>query len=242
MSRLTVDIVIPALNEAQSIGEVLRQLPPGRARRVVVVDNGSTDGTAEAARAAGAEVLSEPRRGYGRACWTGIEHVCKDPPDILAFVDADLSDFPGELLRILEPIEAGRADLVIGTRLGGGLEKGALTPAQHFGNILAPTLIQLLYGHRYGDLGPFRAIRFPELLSLGMRDRGFGWTVEMQIRALQRGLRPADVPVSYRRRIGKSKISGTLGGSFHAGRVILWTIFRCLADPPAPGAPSPSQR
>jgi glycosyltransferase involved in cell wall biosynthesis len=232
VSRLTVDVVIPALNEAQSIGEVIRQLPPGRVRRVVVVDNGSTDGTADVARASGAVAISEPRRGYGRACWTGIEFVRQDPPDILAFVDADLSDYPAELSLLLEPIEAGRADLVIGTRLGGNLEKGALTPAQHFGNLLAPALIRLLYGHRYGDLGPFRAIRFEGLLSLGMQDRGFGWTVEMQIRALQRGLRPLDVPVSYRRRVGKSKISGTLSGSFHAGRVILWTIFRCLLDPP----------
>lgn len=232
MNRLTVDVVIPALNEARSIGEVLRQLPPGRVRRVIVVDNGSTDGTPEAARAAGAVVLSEPRRGYGQACWTGIEFASQDPPEVLAFVDADLSDYPEELTQILAPIEAGRADMVIGSRLLGNRERGALAPAAHFGNILAPFLIRLFYGHRYTDLGPFRAIRFQRLLDLQMKDRGFGWTVEMQISALKHGLRVVDVPVRYRKRIGKSKISGTLKGTFDAGRIILWTIFRSLVEGP----------
>lgn len=230
MSRLTVDVVIPALNEARSIGEVLRQLPPGRVRRVIVVDNGSTDGTPEAAQRAGAVVLHEPRRGYGQACWKGIEFATEDPPDVLAFVDADLSDYPEELTQLLEPIEAGRADMVIGSRLLGNRERGALAPAAHFGNILAPFLIRLCYGHRYTDLGPFRTIRFPELLALQMKDRGFGWTVEMQISALKRGLRVVDVPVRYRKRIGKSKISGTIKGTFDAGRIILWTIFRSLFE------------
>ena len=228
MSAPVVDVVIPAVNEAGSIAEVIRQLPAGRARRVVVVDNGSTDRTPEVARAAGAVVVSEPRRGYGRACWTGLEFLSQDPPEVVAFVDGDLSDYPEELAAILEPIEAGRAELVIGSRLRGTRERGALAPAAHFGNILAPFLIRVFYGHRYTDLGPFRAITWSGLQRLGMRDRGFGWTVEMQILALKRGLQVAEVPVRYRKRIGKSKISGTLSGTFHAGRIILWTIFRSL--------------
>ena len=224
----TVDVIIPALNEAGSIAEVIRQLPAGRVRRVVVVDNGSTDRTPEVARSAGAVVVSEPRRGYGRACWTGLDFLEANPPDVVAFVDGDLSDHPAELTDVLRPIEEGRAELVIGSRLLGRRERGALTPVAHFGNILAPFLIRLFYRHRYTDLGPFRAVTWPGLRLLGMRDRGFGWTVEMQILALKRGLRVAEVPVSYRRRIGRSKISGTVAGSFHAGRIILWTIFSSL--------------
>ncbi|HVP38915.1 MAG TPA: glycosyltransferase family 2 protein [Candidatus Saccharimonadales bacterium] len=238
----SVAVLIPALNEAGSIAQVVAGLPAGRVREVLVVDNGSTDGTAAAARAAGATVLSEPRRGYGRACWTGIGHLARGPaaPDILAFLDADLSDDPAELPRLLEPLEAGRADLVIGSRVLGGAEPGSLAPAQRFGNSLATFLIRLLYGRRYTDLGPFRAIRFPALLALGMRDRGFGWTVEMQALAVRAGLRVAEVPVRCRRRrAGRSKVSGTLGGTFHAGRVILWTILACRVRRPPRAAPAP---
>jgi len=223
-ARVTVDCVIPALNEATSIGRVLELLPRPLVRRAVVSDNGSVDGTADVARAHGALVVSEPERGYGAACLRGIGALELDPPDVVLFLDGDLSDDPSEAEQLVEPIRSGRADLVIGSRTRGVREPGALTPQARFGNWLATRLIRSLYGVRYTDLGPFRAIRWSSLRRLGMRDRAFGWTVEMQVKAARRGVRAEEVPVRYRRRIGRSKISGTVSGSVRAGVAILGVI------------------
>ena len=191
---LVVDAVIPALDEEESIGAVLDALPRPPVRRVVVADNGSTDRTADVARAHGADVVREPRRGYGAACLRALEALRPDPPDIVLFLDADASDDPAEASRLLEPIEAGRADLVIGSRALGAQEPGALAPAQRIGNWTATRLLRLLYGVRCTDLGPFRAIRWPALAALGMADRDFGWTVEMQVKAARHGLLYEEVP------------------------------------------------
>ena len=223
-ARLIVDCVIPALNEAASIGRVLELLPRPLVRRAVVSDNGSVDGTADVARAHGALVVSEPERGYGAACLRGIGALELDPPDVVLFLDGDLSDDPSEAEQLVEPICSGRADLVIGSRTRGVREPGALTPQARFGNWLATRLIRSLYGVRYTDLGPFRAIRWDSLRRLGMRDRAFGWTVEMQVKAARRGVRAEEIPVRYRRRIGRSKISGTVSGSVRAGIAILGVI------------------
>ncbi len=220
-----VDVVIPALNEEASIAKVLAELVDRRVRRVVVVDNGSTDATASVATDGGAVVVSEPRRGYGRACLTGIDYLRGDPPDVLAFVDGDYSDFPADISVILDRIESG-ADLVIGSRNLGGAEKGALLPQAVFGNWLATRLIRRLYGERFSDLGPFRAIRWSSLMGIDMRDEDYGWTVEMQVKAAKHGLRCAEVGVRYRPRIGTSKVTGTLRGTVLAGHKILWTIAR----------------
>ena len=220
-----VALIIPALNEEQSIGRALAEIPAGLYAHIVVVDNGSTDATASVARAHGATVVSEPRRGYGSACLRGLGAL--DPStDIIVFMDADSSDVPAEAASLIAPIVEGRADLVIGSRTLGKSEAGSLSPHQRFGNWLATSLIRLLYRHRYSDLGPFRAIRAAGLRRLGMRDTGYGWTIEMQIKALQKGLRVVDGPVSYRRRIGKSKISGSAPASLAAAAKILWTVFR----------------
>jgi len=225
-----VSLVIPALNEERSLGVVLAGMPAGLYSEVVVVDNGSTDRTADVARQGGATVVSEPRRGYGRACLRALEAV--DPAaDVVVFMDADASDVPEEAALLVGPILRGEADLVIGSRALGRSEAGALTPHQRFGNRLATLLIRWLYNFRYSDLGPFRAIRASSLRALDMRDAGYGWTIEMQIKALRRGLRVVEVPVSCRRRIGVSKISGNLRASAAAGVKILWTIGRLRVAP-----------
>jgi hypothetical protein len=220
-----VALLMPALDEQQALARVLDELPRGLYARVLVVDNGSRDGTAAAARAAGAEVVSEPRRGYGQACLTGVAALGGDA-DIIVFMDADGSDLPAEAERLLDPIRRGEADLVIGSRALGEVEPGAMTWPQRWGNRVSVTLIGLLFGHRYTDLGPFRAIRRENLEKLAMRDTNFGWTAEMQVKAVKRGLRVREVPVSYRRRIGRSKISGTVSGVLRAGTKIIWTILR----------------
>jgi hypothetical protein len=220
-----IALLMPALDEQRALARLLDELPRGLYARVLVVDNGSRDGTAAAARAGGVEVASEPRRGYGRACLTGLAALGRDA-DIVVFMDADGSDVPAEAERLLEPIRRGEADLVIGSRALGAAEPGAMTWPQRWGNRLSVALIHLLFRHRYTDLGPFRAIRRESLETLGMRDANFGWTAEMQVKALQRGLRVQEIPVSYRRRIGRSKISGTASGVLRAGAKIIWTIVK----------------
>lgn len=216
--------MIPVLNERESISSVLRAIPPNLPQEIIVIDNGSTDGTAEIAGSHGARVVHEPRRGYGRACLRGIEQL--SDPDVVVFLDGDFSDHPEEMPLLVDPIVRNEADLVIGSRRLGKSEKDALPSHARFGNALAGTLIYWFFRHRYTDLGPFRAIRYTSLKSLGMQDRNFGWTVEMQIKAVRKGLRIFEVPVSYRKRIGTSKISGTIVGSIKAGTKILWTIFK----------------
>jgi glycosyltransferase involved in cell wall biosynthesis len=216
-----VDLIIPALNEEAALPLVLAELPTVLLRRVIVADNGSTDRTAEVAKEGGAEVVFEPRRGYGSACLKALAALRAAPPEVVVFLDGDRSDRPEELPRLLEPIERGVADLVIGSRARGAAEAGSLTPQQKVGNAIACLAIRGLYRSRYSDLGPFRAIRWEALEALQMRDPDYGWTVEMQIKAAQRGLRHAEVPVSYRRRVGTSKVSGTLRGTLGASAKIL---------------------
>lgn len=223
----TIDVVIPALNEEASLPLVLAGLPRPPVRRVVVADNGSTDATLRVALAGGAEVAAATRRGYGSACLAGLDHLRRTgPPDIVVFVDADYSDHPDELPRLVAPLLAGEADLVIGSRVLGEREPGALLPQARAGNLVACLLIRLLYGHRFTDLGPFRAVRWEALERLAMADPDFGWTAEMQVKAVKQGLRCTEVPVSYRRRVGVSKITGTVSGTVRAGYKILWTVAR----------------
>ncbi len=219
-------LIIPALDEEASIGAVLDEVPAGLFEQVLVVDNGSSDRTSEVARSRGADVLAEPRRGYGYACLRALASL---PAGIEAvvFMDGDGSDVPAEAERLLAPISEGRADVVLGSRTLGRVEDGALNTHQRAGNALAVFLMRLLWGHRYTDLGPFRALLVSSLSELGMRDRNYGWTIEMQIKAVRAGLRIVEVPVSYRRRrAGRSKVSGSMWGSFAAGVKILWTVAR----------------
>lgn len=219
-----VAIVMPARDEASSVGLVLDEIPRDLVATVIVVDNGSSDATADVARAHGATVVREPEPGYGAACLAGLAQV-GDDIDIVVILDADHSDYPADLPLLLAPIRAGEADLVIGSRVRGGAEPGALPWNQRWGNRLACGLMRLLYGVAFTDMGPFRAMRREALLSLGMRDRTFGWNVEMQARALTAGLRIMEVPVRYRRRVGQSKISGTVRGTIRAGAKIIGTIL-----------------
>lgn len=221
-----VDVIIPALNEEAALPRVLRDIPRPLVRRVVVADNGSTDRTAERALENGAELVHEPERGYGAACLKALAHLVDDPPEIVIFLDGDYSDHPNEIDALIAPIVSGDADLVIGSRARGARERGALSPQQRVGNAIACHALRLLYGAHYSDLGPFRAIRWQTLQVLEMVDRNYGWTVEMQIKAAKRGVRYCEVPVSYRRRIGVSKVSGTVRGSLGAGAKILWLLGR----------------
>ncbi len=221
-----VSVIIPALNEELSIGEVLSHLPTDRLHEILVVDNGSTDRTPEVARQHGARVIEEKRRGYGSACLAGIANL--DQPDIVVFLDADYSDYPEEITLLLEPIVAGEKDFVLGSRMLYPESRAALLPQSRYGNQLAVFLIRLFFGYRFTDLGPFRAIRYDSLQSLGMTDTDFGWTVEMQIKAVRKGLRIAEIPVHYRERLGVSKITGTVSGTVKAGTKIIYTIFKYL--------------
>lgn len=222
-----VALIIPALDEEHAIGALLDGVDRRLVRDVIVGDNGSRDGTADVARQRGAEVVNVSERGYGAACAGALAQLREDV-GIVLFMDADGSDDPAEIAKLLAPIEDNRADLVIGSRTLGIIDPGALTPQQRFGNWLATHLIALLYRHRYTDLGPFRAIRRSLLDDIIMRDRRYGWTVEMQVRALQLGARVTEVPVRYRKRVGKSKISGTVMGVVRAGWGIVSTIFKLL--------------
>lgn len=225
----SIAVLIPALNEEASLPLVLRDLPREQVSDILVVDNGSQDRTAEVARAAGARVVWEPRRGYGAACLCGLADLAlrpDGPPDAVVFLDADYSDHPEELPYLLQPILDDRFDLVLGSRLTGRREPGAMPPQSVWGNRLACFLMWLLFGAKYTDLGPFRAIRWTALERFGMVDRNYGWTVEMQIKATRLGLRVLEVPVSYRRRIGTSKISGTVRGTILAGYKILSLIAK----------------
>ncbi|WP_018478554.1 glycosyltransferase family 2 protein [Pontibacter roseus] len=227
-----IHVIIPAYNEEKSIAHVIAAIPAGLVQEVIVVNNNSSDQTAAVASAAGATVLDAPIPGYGNACLTGIAYAAAKPvptrPDIIVFLDGDFSDFPEEMPYLLQPILAGQADMVIGSRALGQRESGSMMPQQIFGNWLATTLLRWLYGASFTDLGPFRAIRFSTLQQLGMRDRNYGWTVEMQAKAAKQKIRYAEVPVSYRRRIGVSKVSGTVKGSVMAGYKIILTIFKYL--------------
>ena len=224
-------LVIPALNEEATIGPVLERVPAGMFATVVVADNGSADRTAQEAGARGALVVSEPRRGYGSACMRALQALPADV-EAVVFMDGDGSDDPREAERLLQPLREGNADLVIGSRVMVPGEAGALHTHQRFGNRLVTGLLWITLGHRYTDLGPFRAIRADSLRRLEMADPDFGWTVEMQIKAIRRGLRVTEVPVSRRSRVaGRSKVSGSLTGSLAAGCKILWTVARGAASP-----------
>lgn len=223
--KMTIDVIIPALNEEKSLPLVLEEIPSDWVRRVIVVDNGSTDATAELAEKGGAIVIRQDERGYGAACLAGLEFLSSDPPKIVVFLDGDHSDFPAELPRLIEPILIDDVEMVIGSRTIGRREKGALLPQAIFGNKLACSLVEILYGYQFSDLGPFRAVAWDALERMGMKDRDFGWTVEMQIKAARLGISSTEVPVSYRKRIGKSKITGTVKGTVKAGYKILYTIF-----------------
>ena len=224
-------VIIPAFNEQNAVCNVLSEIPKELVNEVIVVNNGSTDNTVEQALSCGAVVLEEPRKGYGYACLKGIDYLKNKPIksfDIVVFVDADYSDYPSEMTKLVEPIQTNRADMVIGSRALGNKEKGAMTPQQVFGNWLATSLLKLFYNVEFTDLGPFRSIRFDKLLQIDMQDQTYGWTVEMQLKAAKQGLKCMEVPVNYRRRIGKSKVSGTVKGTIMAGYKILWTIFKYL--------------
>ena len=221
-----ISIIIPAYNEESSIGLVLDALPQEKLHEIIVVDNGSTDATARVAQEHGARVVKEPRKGYGSACLKGIDEL--DAPDIVVFIDGDFSDFPEEIVLLISPIETGEKDFVLGSRMILPKSQLALLPQARYGNRLAVFLIKLFFKHEFTDLGPFRAIRYSSLMSIGMQDMDFGWTVEMQIKAVRNGLRIREVPVNYRRRVGISKITGTVSGTFRAGTKIIYTIFKYL--------------
>ncbi len=225
-----IKVIIPAFNEENSVGKVLKDIPSHLVDEIIVVNNASTDRTEVEASKAGATVLNEPTPGYGRACLKGMEYLASLPNevDIVVFLDADYSDHPQEMEMLIEPILQGVADLVIGSRALGKLEKGAMTPQQLFGNWLATRLLRLLYGAKFTDLGPFRAIKYSSLKQIDMQDKTYGWTVEMQLKAAKYGLKCLEVPVNYRKRLGFSKISGTVKGTLMAGYKIIWTIFKYL--------------
>ncbi len=221
---MRIEVIIPALNEERSIERVIQAIPTDIVERVIAVDNGSTDATAERARNAGAVVISEPERGYGSACLRGVEEARR--ADILVFLDADSSDDPRELPLLVDPIQNEEAEFVVGSRVRGNRELGAMPIHALFGNRLACFLIWILFGKRFTDLGPFRAIRRDTFDRLAMQDRTYGWTVEMQAKVAILGISSCEIPVSYRKRVGRSKISGTVWGSVNAGLMILWTIFK----------------
>jgi glycosyltransferase involved in cell wall biosynthesis len=223
-------VIIPAINEENSIGKVVSEIPKDLVSEIVVCNNGSSDKTEEVAKSAGATVLNEERKGYGWACLKGMEYASqlKIKPDIIVFIDGDYSDYPEEMRLVVQPIIEDRADFVIGSRALGNREKGSMTFPQVFGNWLATRLMRLFHRVRYSDLGPFRAIKYDALMSLGMKDKTYGWTIEMQIKAAKKKLRHTEIAVNYKKRIGVSKVSGTVKGTILAGYKIILTIFKYL--------------
>lgn len=232
LKQAIIDVIIPAYNEESSIGLVLKDIPQSVVREVIVCNNASTDNTAAVARAAGATVVDQPQKGYGSACLKGIAHIRQkspeEQPDIVVFLDGDYSDHPEELSVLVQPILEEDYDLVIGSRALGAMEKGAMMPQQIFGNWLATSLIRFFYKYDFTDLGPFRAIKWQKLLEIDMQDPDFGWTVEMQVKAAKYKLKSTERAVTYRKRVGVSKVSGTIRGTILAGHKILWTIFKLL--------------
>ncbi|HAI17750.1 MAG: UDP-glucose--dolichyl-phosphate glucosyltransferase [Xanthomarina sp.] len=220
-------VIIPAYNEADSIAKVIHDIPK-TVNEIIVVNNNSTDATEVNAKQAGATVLTESRKGYGYACLKGMAYVSKQKikPDIVVFLDGDYSDFPEELTKIVQPIIEDNIDFVIGARVKRLREPGSMTQPQIFGNWLATFLMRTMFGSNFTDLGPFRAIKYQKLLALKMEDKTYGWTVEMQLKALKQKLSYIEIPVSYRNRIGVSKVSGTLNGAIMAGIKILGWIFK----------------
>ncbi len=228
-----VAVIIPACNEAGAIAKVIAGVPAEFRGRVLVVDNNSTDATAEIARASGAHVLQEERRGYGYACLKGIEHLKESPdkPDIVVFLDGDYADYPEEMEKLVKPLTAQGYDMVLGSRIQGQRVSGALTPWQEAASHLITLLIRMIYKASFTDLGPFRAVKFEKLLAMNMQETGYGWTVEMQLKAVKQGMRILEVPVKYRPRIGKSKISGSIANSLKAGYRIVNVIFNLRTAP-----------
>ncbi|HMQ00973.1 MAG TPA: glycosyltransferase family 2 protein, partial [Cyclobacteriaceae bacterium] len=220
-----IKVIIPAFNEENGVGEVIKEIPTSLVQEIIVVNNGSTDATERVAKEAGATVLREPVSGYGRACLKGMEYLAQSEtkPEIVVFLDADHSDYPEEMPELIKPIIENGVDMVIGSRALGMKERGSMTPQQIFGNWLATRLLKLFYGVKFTDLGPFRAIRYDKLLALNMQDKTYGWTVEMQLKAAKQKMKCTEVPVRYRRRIGDSKVSGTIKGTIGAGYKILFT-------------------
>jgi glycosyltransferase involved in cell wall biosynthesis len=225
---LHISVIIPAYNEEGSIGKVVNDIPKEIVRDIIVANNNSKDNTAEVAAAAGAIVLTENRQGYGYACLKGMEYLqnLDIKPDIVVFLDGDYSDYPEEISLVIAPILENGMDMVIGSRALGKRERGSMTIPQVFGNWLATTLIRRFYGVKFTDLGPFRAIKYDKLIALGMCDKTYGWTVEMQIKAAKQKMKCTEVAVNYRKRIGYSKVSGTIKGSLMAGYKIITTILK----------------
>ena len=230
MRERKILVIIPAINEKNSIGKVIAEIPKNLVSEIIVCNNGSTDKTEEVAKSAGATVLNESRKGYGWACLKGMEYASQleIKPDIIVFIDGDYSDYPEEMALVVQPILDGNADFVIGSRALGQREKGSMTFPQVFGNWLATRLMRLFHRARYSDLGPFRAIRYESLMLLGMKDKTYGWTIEMQIKAKKKKLRYTEVAVNYKTRIGVSKVSGTAKGTILAGYNIIVANFKYL--------------
>ncbi len=221
-----INVVIPAFNEELSIGKVVHAIPKDWIETVIVVNNNSTDKTQEVAALAGATVLLEKRKGYGYACLTGIEEAKKNKADIIVFLDGDFSDYPEEIPQVIEPILEQGMDMVIGSRATGKREKGSMTPQQVFGNWLATRLMKIFYRANFTDLGPFRAIKMDALEKLQMADKTYGWTIEMQIKAAKHKMNFCEIPVQYKKRIGVSKVSGTVKGTVLAGIKIIFAVFK----------------
>ena len=223
---MQIAVIIPAFNEEKSIGKVVNAIPKNLVQTIIVVNNNSTDDTINVAISAGAIVLTENRKGYGWACLKGMDYLKNQSPDIVVFLDGDFSDYPEEIIHLIEPILNQNMDMVIGSRVLGKREKGSLLPQQRFGNWLATKLIRLFYGAKFTDLGPFRAIRYDKLIALNMADKTYGWTIEMQIKAAKKKYHFCEVPVRYRKRIGVSKVSGTIKGTLLAGIKIIFAVFK----------------